>query len=129
MKPGHTVVLVEFSNGRLFSVVTMNIEGHYDHYDFVWCKRDKTFLWHRSGGSFYMEWGQNDYWLVKWHKKPKDGGGKKVTGERLKKMPKKYPLDDLFIGTNGVNDEAEFCGKCKDWLPSGDPCQHQERSN
>lgn len=120
-----TVVLVEFSRGKPFSVVTKDADGHYSHYDFAWCKRDEVLLYENCGGGLYLEHGDHKYWLADGEPEPCDGGGYAATGKRLKRMPKRWPRSKL---SQGDEEQIIYCSKCDDHLPapgwSNNVCEH-----
>ena len=125
MKEGHRIVLVEFSRGKPFSVVTQGSPGlGCIHYDFNWCRRDKMFLYHWSSNSLYLEHPDGTFWAAA-DLRTEDIDKRKVTGTRLTKMPGKYPLEGLF--SLGIEVDAVWCKKCRDFLPDVDMidiCDH-----
>lgn len=119
-----TLVLVEFVEGRPFSVITTDGRG-FDYYDIDWCRRDGELYGHKSGfgastpmvGSVEYPYS-GMYWLA-------DGYEFPVTplAVRLPEMPAEYTGDslqrylDMEISTVG-------CQICNDRLPDDEPCEH-----
>jgi hypothetical protein len=111
------ILLIEFQDGRPFHVCTRDEEagGPY-HWDFEYCRRDDRIYYNMCGvgNEIYVEGITNPIWL--------DRGIKLDVQNRLKRLPRRYALKTLFDDCQ--DSDCEYCGVCKDWLPTDCLCDH-----
>lgn len=144
----HRLLVVEFyltEDGKYqpFNVITWRHDkddktrGLVSHYDVDYCKRDKEFIYHCSGGggSFEQEvsgiyWASKDA-VIK--EEPcnlfDEKACKRNATRRLTRWPKGFGLlrdDDAekWLYRLGSEDDTVYCDICEDHLPSQDLCAH-----
>jgi hypothetical protein len=130
---GHTIVFVEFQDGRPSTVISEEANGGQNCYDFEWCERDRQLYYNMSGFGSTRDievsaW--EVYWMssamkakVQKNKTRLHKGQKK--GRRLARMPRGYPLGRLF--EDAEESSTEYCSVCDDYLPVSEtdhPCGH-----
>lgn len=117
---GQRVAMVEFSDGKVFQVFITDTGNYFEHYDFEWCKRDENYYYDKSGSgpTMYLE-GDGGCWVDPAFASLVDLDGDEAL-TRLETIP-----DDLQEVLNlSFEGDAEWCGRCKDMLPTHNLCEH-----
>jgi len=111
------IVIVEFSNGKPFIVVTESKYRGYDRWDFEWSKQSKCFLYHQSGGGYwpYMI-TYKEYWVKA------DAPPSLVINEIGSKQRVDFDPTDLF--NDNWYTESQWCSICEDFSSTEDTCKH-----
>jgi hypothetical protein len=116
------VVLLEFLDGRPFTVITETSPGHGDECNFEYSKAYDTLCWqHVGSGSISLHvtnWvsGPATYWAADGIDVHADEGA-----IRLAELPPGYSEAELFEFSEG---ETVSCSVCKDNFPDDCPCDH-----
>lgn len=119
-----TLVLVEFDEGRPFSVITTDGRG-FHYFDIDWCKRDGELYAHMSGfGASSVMVGSVEYpydgvyWLADGYQFPVQ-----PTAVRLPDLHPDYAGDNLYRYLD-MDVSTVGCALCDDRFPDDDPCEH-----
>ena len=117
------IICVEFTDdGHLFAVWTEDEDG-VSGYDFDWSKHFDCHIHECSsfGGAPYIQHAHHKWWAA-------DGvvvtlahpSGPAPAATRMDALPADFgnPLDE------GIEAQSLWCSECKDWFPSGEPCEH-----